>query len=67
MGSRFVGTPRVGFSTSEHSRDYRVGYGPGVLETGGLLVEVGVDALRSESPQAGGASNALRGQASLGW
>ena len=67
VGGRFVGTPRVGFSTSEHSRDYRVGYGLGVLETGGLLVEVGVDALRSESPQAGGASNALRGQASLGW
>ncbi len=67
VGSRFVGTPRAGFSTSEHSRDYRVGYGLGVLETGGLLVEVGVDVLRSESPQAGGASNALRGQASLGW
>ena len=67
VGGRFVGTPRVGFSTSEHSRDYRVGYGLGVLETGGLLVEVGVDALRSESPMRGGASNALRGQASLGW
>ena len=39
----------------------------GVLETGSLHVEVGVDALRSESPLAGGASNALRGQASLGW
>ena len=67
VGGRFVGTPRVGFSTSAHSRDYRVGYGLGVLETGGLHVEVGVDALRSESPMAGGASNALRGQASLGW
>ena len=67
VGGRFVGTPRVGFATSEHSRDYRVGYGLGVLETGGLHVEVGVDALRSESPMAGGASNALRGQASLGW
>ncbi len=67
VGGRFVGTPRVGFSRSEHSRDYRVGYGLGVLETGSLHVEVGVDALRSESPMAGGASNALRGQASLGW
>ena len=67
VGGRFVGTPRVGFSRSEHSRDYRVGYGLGVLETGSLHVEVGVDALRSESPLAGGASNALRGQASLGW
>ena len=67
VGGRFVGTPRVGFARSEHSRDYRVGYGLGVLETGSLHVEVGVDALRSESPMAGGASNALRGQASLGW
>ena len=67
VGGRFVGTPRVGFARSEHSRDYRVGYGLGVLETGSLHVEVGVDALRSESPLAGGASNALRGQASLGW
>ena len=67
VAGRFVGTPRVGFARSEHSRDYRVGYGLGVLETGSLHVEVGVDALRSESPLAGGASNALRGQASLGW
>ena len=67
VGGRFVGTPRVGFARSEHSRDYRIGYGLGVLETGSLHVEVGVDALRSESPMAGGASNALRGQASLGW
>ena len=67
VGRRFVGTPRVGFATSEHSRDYRVGYGLGVLQTGGLHVEVGVDALRSESPLRGGASNALRGQATLGW
>ena len=67
VGNRFVGTPRVGFSTSEHSRDYRVGYGLGVLETGSLQVDVGVDALRSESSMQGGASNAVRGQASLGW
>ena len=32
VGSRFVGTPRVGFSTSEYGRDYRVGYGLGVLD-----------------------------------
>ncbi len=67
VGGRFVGTPRVGFSRSEHSRDYRVGYGLGVLETRSLNVEVGVDALRSESPMQGEASNALRGQASFSW
>ena len=32
--SRFVGTPRVGFSTSEYGRDYRVGYGLGALNRG---------------------------------
>ena len=67
VGSRFVGTPRFGFSTSEHSRDYRVGYGLGVLDSGSLQVDVGVDALRSESPLAGGASNGVRGEASLSW
>ena len=32
VGARFVGTPRVGFSSSEHGRDYRVGYGLAVLD-----------------------------------
>ena len=32
VGRRFVGTPRVGFSTSEYGQDYRVGYGLGVLD-----------------------------------
>ena len=27
VGGRFVGTPRVGLSRSEHGRDYRVGAG----------------------------------------
>ena len=31
VGSRFVGTPRVGFTTSQYGRDYRVGYGIGLL------------------------------------
>ena len=26
VGSRFVGTPRAGVSTSEYGRDYRLGY-----------------------------------------
>ena len=30
VGRRFVGTPWVGVSTSEHGRDYRIGYGLGV-------------------------------------
>ena len=27
VGSRLAGTPRIGFTTSEYGRDYRVGYG----------------------------------------
>ena len=67
VGSRFVGTPRVGFSTSEHGRDYRVGYGLGVLDRENLNVELGVDAQRRESPMVGGTSNGVLGRASLGW
>ena len=67
VGSRLVGTPRVGVSTSEHGRDYRVGYGLGVLDRENLNVELGVDAQRRESPMLGGTSNGVRGRASLGW
>ena len=67
VGSRFVGTPRVGFSTSEHGRDYRVGCGLGVLEQGNVNFEVGVDAQRRESPMEGGTSTGFLGRAMLGW
>ena len=67
VGLRFVGTPRVGFSTSEHGRDYRVGYGLGMLQARSLSVDLGIDAHRSESPMQGGANNGVRGQVSLGW
>ena len=64
VGSRFVGTPRVGVSTSEYGRDYRVGYGLGVL---GLNLELGVDAHRRESPMLDGTDNGFLGRATLGW
>ena len=67
VGSRFVGTPRVGFSASEHGRDYRVGYGVGVLDSGSLNFEVGVDAQRRESPMLGGTDHGVLGRASVGW
>ena len=41
VGSRLVGTPRVGFTTSEYGRDYRVGYGLGVLDRESLNFELG--------------------------
>ena len=67
VGSRFVGTPRVGFSTSEYGRDYRAGYGLGLLNRGSLSLELGIDAQRRESPLQGAASNGVLGRATLGW
>ena len=67
VGARLVGTPRVGLTTSEYGRDYRVGYGLGVLEQGRVNFELGVDAQRRESPMLGEASNGVMGRATVGW
>ena len=67
VGRRFVGTPRFGVGATEYGRDYRLGYGLGVLNRGGLTFELGVDAQRRESPVLGGASNGVLGRAMLGW
>ena len=67
VGSRFVGTPRVGFSTSAYGRDYRVGYGLGVLEQRKVNFELGVDAQHRESPMLGGTSTGGLGRVTLGW
>jgi hypothetical protein len=67
-GARFVGTPRVGWTTSPYGRDYRrVGYGLGALEQGKVDFELGVDAQRRESPMHGEAGNGFMGRAALGW
>ena len=67
VGSRFVGTPRAGVSTSEYGRDYRVGYGLGVLNRERLNLDLGVDAHRRESPMLDGTDNGFLGRATLGW
>ena len=67
VGTRFVGTPRVGLTTSQYGRDYRVGYALGVLDRGKLNFELGVDAQRREMPMQGEASNGVMGRATLGW
>ncbi len=67
VGRRFVGTPRFGLRTSGTGRDYRLGYGLGVLNAGGLRFELGVDAQRRESPVLGGASNGVVGRATVQW
>ncbi|MCY3818016.1 MAG: hypothetical protein OXH52_01445, partial [Gammaproteobacteria bacterium] len=67
VGDRLVGTPKVGISTSTYGRDYRVGYGLGVLEQGKVNFELGAEAQRRESPMQGEASNGFMGRATLGW
>ena len=54
VGSRLIGTPRVGIGASETGRAYRLGYGLTVAQGGALHVELGVDAHRRESPRQGG-------------
>ena len=67
VGTRFVGTPRVGLTTSDYGRDYRVGYGLGMLDEGGMNLELGIDAERREMPMQGEASNGFMGRATVGW
>ena len=75
VGSRFVGTPRVGLRSSEHGRDYRIGYGMQVLEEGQLRLQLGIEAERRVSPVfgllgnagGGGADQRVLGQASMEW
>ena len=66
VGTWFVGTPRVGLTTSEYGRDYRLGYGLGVLDRGKVNFELGVDAQRRESQMHGEGSNVFLGRATLG-
>ena len=67
VSRRFVGTPRVGVSTSEYGRDYRIGYGLGVLDRERLNLELGVDAHRRESPMLDGTDNGALARATMRW
>ena len=67
VGSRFVGTPRVGFATSEYGRDYRLGYSLGLLDRQDLELELGVDAQRRESSFRNGVDRQLLGRAAVRW
>ena len=67
VGARFVGTPRVGVMRSPHGREYRAGYGLGVLESGRLHFDLGLDARRRESSMQGVADNGFLVRATLGW
>ena len=67
VGSRFVGTPRLGVTTSVQGRDYRLGYGLAVLEQGNLRFELGIDAQRRENPLQGVATSGVLGRATVSW
>ena len=67
LGARLVGTPRVGLTTSQYGRDYRVGYALGAVDRGKLNFELGVDAQRREMTMQGEASNGVMGRGTLGW
>ena len=49
VGSRLVGTPTFGVTTSEMGRDYRLGYSLAVVQGGAMSFQFGLDAQRRES------------------
>ena len=74
VGARFVGAPRVGLRTSQHGRDYRVGYALKALERRKVNLELRIDAERRETTvfdllqrERAGADQRVSGHASLGW
>ena len=67
VGSRFVGTPRVGLTTSEYGQAYRLGYGMTLTDKKALGFELGVDAERRESPAAGRTDTGVLGRATVRW
>ncbi len=52
--------------TSQYGRDYRFGYGLGVLEQGRVNFELAAEAQRRETPTAGEVSNGFLGRATFG-
>ena len=67
VGARFVGTPRVGLRRSAYGREYRAGWGLGVLDTSLLHFDLGLEAQRREAPTHGGARDGLLARARVSW
>ena len=67
VGGRFVGTPRIGFSTSGTGRHYRFGYSLGLLGGEGLAFELGLDAQRREQANLNGTDHALVARFTARW
>ena len=67
VGSRLVGTPRFGVTTSEYGRDYRLGYKLTLLQRGAMNFEFGLDAQRRESLLQEKPDHSLMGRVTATW
>ena len=68
VGSRLVGTPRFGVTTSEYGRNYRLGYSLAVVQGGAMSFQFGLDAQRRESLLGqGNPDHSLVGRLTVGW
>ena len=68
IGSRLVGTPRCGVTTSEYGRDYRLGYSLAVVQGGAMNFEFGLDAQRRQSLLGqGNPDHSLHGRVTARW
>ena len=68
VGSRLVGTPRFGVTTSEYGRDYRLGYKLTLLQAGAMNFEFGLDAQRRQSLLGqGDPEHSLHGRVTARW
>ena len=63
LGSRFVGTPRLGVGTSEMGRDDRLG----LLGGADPAFALGVEAERRERPLPGGTDHGALARATVRW
>ena len=67
VGVRLVGTPRIGIGTSEHGRDYRLGYGLTVLQRGSMNFELGIEGTRRESSMQGVTDHGALARLTASW
>lgn len=67
VGSRLVGTPRFGVTTSEMGRDCRLGYSLAVLKGAAMNFQFGLDAQRRESLGGADADHSLLGRITATW
>ena len=59
--------PRIGFGTSGMGRDYRFGYGLGLIGATGPAFELGTDVQRRESINGNGGDHALVARFTARW